>query len=83
MLNPDSHNVVVLDKAGNKVLSIRYVNESAMVISGIFYGKRSGPFVVKDGGPIQLPNGIRISKNFFRNYTGPTYTLDARRMGVG
>jgi hypothetical protein len=83
VLNPDPHNVVVLGKGGCRVLSIRYVNDTTMILSGTFYGKRSGPFVVADGGPIQLPNGITLSRNFFRNYGGPVYTLDAQRVSVG
>ena len=75
-LNPDAHNITIVDRQDRRVLSVRYVNESAIVVSGIFYGKKSGPFLVSDGNSISAPHRRwAYGENCFTDLKGPLFRL--------
>jgi hypothetical protein len=75
-LNPDAQNLAIVDEQGHTVLSVRYVNESALVVSGIFFGVESGPVMVVEDGPILLAGHRALfSGNCFENPVGPLFRI--------
>ena len=76
VLNPDAQNIAIVDRQGRRILSVRYVNEYAIVVSGIFYGKRSGPFLIANGSSISAPHpSWSYGGNCFTDYEGPLFPL--------
>ena len=57
---PDRHELNIYDKEDRHVLHVRYVNETAFMIQGIFYGPKTKVEVTPDGvavGTIQFSGG--------------------------